>query len=60
MPRAGSDGAFWGVGGGYEAARTQTVKLRLTPLWRVKDGTLTRDFTVASASDESDAIGPHD
>jgi hypothetical protein len=49
-----------GVGAGYEAGHTQTVKLRLTPLWTAKDGTLTHDFAIASASDEDDTIGPHD
>lgn len=49
-----------GVGAGYETANTQTVKLKLTPLWTAHDGTLTPDFTIASVGDEGDTIGRHD
>jgi hypothetical protein len=49
-----------GVGGQYETARTQAVTLRLSPLWRGEDGTLTSDFTVASPGVTGDTVGPHD
>ena len=46
-------------GGSYEAATTQALKLRLTPLWKTKDGNLVGDFTIASVGDAGDRIGPH-
>lgn len=45
-------------GGTYEAARTQTVVLGLSPLWQRPDGKFTRDFAIASAR-EGDIVGPH-
>lgn len=48
-----------GIGGKYEAERTQTVTLKLSPLWRTKDGSLTSDFTVASVGAAGDTIGRH-
>lgn len=47
------------VGGSVEAASTQTLTLKLTPVWKAADGTLTRDFTIASAAAPADVIGPH-
>ena len=47
------------VGGAYEKARTQTVTLRLTPLWRRSDGALTADFAIAAVAEEGDTAGPH-
>jgi hypothetical protein len=46
-------------GGSTESAVTQTLKLTLTPLWKRPDGTLVRDFTIASAAIEGNRIGPH-
>jgi hypothetical protein len=46
------------VGGSYQTATTQTLKLRLTPLWRQSDGTLVADYTIASVGDAGDSIGP--
>lgn len=46
--------AVLGLGGSYEAATTQTLKLRLTAFWRTSDGTLTRDFTVAAGIAEDE------
>jgi hypothetical protein len=47
----GTDGKIgWWVleaGGKYESAVTQTVKLTLTPTWRLPDGTQTTDFSIA-------------
>jgi Trypsin-co-occurring domain 2 len=48
-----------GVGGSYESASTQTLTLKLAPVWKKSDGTLERDFTIASASPACDVIGPH-
>ena len=48
-----------GIGGSWESASTQTLTLRLTPVWRKPDGTLERDFTIASARPAGDVIGPH-
>jgi hypothetical protein len=42
--------AALGVGGTYESARTQTLTLRLRPVWRMSDGNLVEDFTVADQS----------
>jgi Trypsin-co-occurring domain 2 len=63
ITKEGSGKLGWKVlefGGSYEAATTQALKLRLTPLWKTKDGTLVRDFTIASVSDVGDLIGPHE
>jgi Trypsin-co-occurring domain 2 len=49
-----------GVGGKYETARTQTVTLKLSPLWQKTDGTLTSDFAIASVGAGGDTVGPHD
>jgi hypothetical protein len=58
----GADGKIgWnliGLGGSYESARTQTLTLRLAPVWKKPDGTLDRDFTIASAGPAGDVIGP--
>lgn len=48
-----------GMGGSWESASTQTLTLKLTPVWKKPDGTLERDFTIASASQAGDVIGPH-
>jgi hypothetical protein len=48
-----------GMGGSYESASTQTLMLKLTPVWKNQDGTLVRDFTIASAGLDGDVIGPH-
>jgi hypothetical protein len=58
----GADGKIgWnliGVGGSYESASTQTLTLKLVPVWKKPDGTLERDFTIASAGATDDVIGP--
>ena len=48
-----------GMGGSWESESTQTLTLKLTPVWKKPDGTLERDFTIASASQAGDVIGPH-
>ena len=47
-------------GGSVEKARTQTLTMKLSPLWKTTDGKLTSDFTIASAGRAGDTIGPHD
>ena len=49
-----------GVGGKVENAYTQTVTLKLSPLWMKQDGSLTSDFAIASIGPADDTIGPHD
>jgi hypothetical protein len=48
-----------GVGASYDSANTQTLTLKLAPVWKKPDGTLERDFTIASAGAVGDVIGPH-
>ena len=45
------------VGGTAKSADTQTLTLRLTPVWKKADGTLVRDFTVGSAGVLGDRMG---
>jgi hypothetical protein len=46
-------------GGSHESEVTQTLKLTLAPVWKRPDGTLVRDFTIASVSAVGDRVGPH-
>jgi hypothetical protein len=48
------------VGGSAKSADTQTLMLRLTPVWKRSDGTLVRDFTIASAGEAGDRVGRQD
>jgi hypothetical protein len=48
------------VGGSAKSADTQTLTLRLTPVWKRADGTLVRDFAIASAGEAGDRMGPQD
>lgn len=41
-------------GGSYESAHTQTLTLQLTPMWRLPDGTVTTDFTIAGDTPPGD------
>ena len=47
-----------GLGASYDSATTQGLTLKLTPVWKKPDGTLERDFTIASAGTAGDVIGP--
>jgi hypothetical protein len=47
-----------GIGGSYEGARTQTLTLKLKPVWRLQDNTLVEDFTVADQSIVPQHFGP--
>jgi hypothetical protein len=48
-----------GIGGSWESASTQTLTLKLAPVRKKPDGTLERDFTIASAGPAGDVIGPN-
>jgi hypothetical protein len=59
---AGSGKISWKVlelGASRESTSTQTMKLTLTPIWKRRDGTMVRDFTIAAADADQDQIGPH-
>jgi hypothetical protein len=47
-----------GLGGSYTSAATQTLALRLEPVWRKDDGFYTADFTIADQGDQSPHFGP--
>lgn len=46
-----------GLGGGYESTRTQTLTLRLSPVWQEADGRPVADFTIADPDAGGDAFG---
>lgn len=46
------------AGGGYEQVATQTLTLRLAPLWLREDGTLPSDFAISSPVFPDEVIGP--
>jgi hypothetical protein len=47
-----------GLGASYSSATTQTLALRLEPVWRKVDGSYTSDFTIADQNAEPPRIGP--
>lgn len=47
-----------GIGGSVSAQTTQTLKLRLEPLWRRDDGSYTSDFVIADRARQAPHIGP--
>ena len=47
-----------GIGGGYESGRTQTLTLKLRPVWRMRDGSVVEDFTVADQTPAEQHFGP--
>lgn len=47
-----------GIGGSYASAATQTLRLRLEPVWRQQDGSYTADFTIADQAAEPPRFGP--
>ncbi len=49
-----------GIGGSYDAATTQTLKLRLQPLWELADGTVADDFTIADQQTAPQRFGPRE
>lgn len=48
-----------GLGASYSSATTQTLALRLEPVWRNADGSYTSEFMIADQGAESPRIGPH-
>ena len=62
VTKEGSGKIGWhvlGLGASYESATTQTLKLRLEPLWRNANGTFDGDFMVADQQDHLPEFGPH-
>jgi hypothetical protein len=49
-----------GLGGSYGSAVTQTLALRLVPVWRQDDGSYTGDFTIADQMVGAPHFGPRD
>ena len=47
-----------GLGGSYDSATTQTLVLRLEPVWRQDNGSYTSDFTIADQSARDPHVGP--
>lgn len=47
-----------GLDGSYQAATTQTLNLKLEPVWRQGDGSYTNNFTIADQSDQVAEFGP--
>ena len=47
-----------GLGGSYTSATTQTLALRLEPVWRQDDGSYTSDFTIADQGTQTPRFGP--
>jgi hypothetical protein len=47
-----------GIGADRTSATTQTLKVRLQPIWRSDDGTYTADFAIADQSQRGQHIGP--
>ena len=47
-----------GLGGSYGSDTTQTLRLRLEPMWRQANGTYISDFVIADQSDQPSHIGP--
>lgn len=48
------------VGGSYTAAATQTLKLRLEPVWVAEDGARASDFIVTDQAGQEPSFGPRD
>jgi Trypsin-co-occurring domain 2 len=47
-----------GLGASYQSATTQTLKLKLEPLWRADDGSLTSDFAISDQAKQEPRFGP--
>ena len=47
-----------GLGGSYASATTQTLAVRLEPVWQKDDGSYTTEFAIADQSAQSTRIGP--
>jgi len=49
-----------GLGGSHESATTQTLTLRLEPMWRQEDGSYGADFLIADLEEQIPGFGPQD
>jgi hypothetical protein len=47
-----------GLGGSYETSTTQTLNLKLEPVWLEADGSYTSDFLIADQERQLPNIGP--
>jgi hypothetical protein len=47
-----------GLGGSYGASTTQTLNLKLEPVWRQADGSYTSEFVIADQSEQVVSFGP--
>jgi hypothetical protein len=47
-------------GASRESVVTQTLTLKLKPLWKRRDGTVVRDFLIASTGPSGDTFGRQD
>ncbi|MER7582310.1 trypco2 family protein [Kitasatospora sp. NPDC097691] len=47
-----------GLGGKYNSATTQTLTLRLEPVWQTSSGSYTSDFAIADQVPEPPRVGP--
>jgi hypothetical protein len=45
-------------GAKYDSQTTQSITLKLTPQWRLSDGSLTTDFTIAGETPHAARFGP--
>jgi Trypsin-co-occurring domain 2 len=46
------------AGGSFESEKTQSIKVKLTPLWTEPDGTSTEDFSIADQGSAGQHFGP--
>lgn len=49
-----------GIGGSLSSATTQSLKIRLEPVWKQDDGSYASDFAIADISSEAPRIGPQE
>jgi NTP-dependent ternary system trypsin peptidase co-occuring protein len=49
-----------GLGGSYESATTQVLKLQLEPVWLKGDGSYTNDFVIGDQYQQPASFGPRD
>ncbi len=49
-----------GLGGSYESATTQVLKLQLEPVWLKGDGSYTSDFVIGDQYQQQARFGPRD
>jgi len=47
-----------GLGGSYSSESTQTLKLRLEPSWKQRDGSYSSDFVISDQGPAAPRVGP--